>query len=89
MFRLYSDLIAEMQGLEPEHFHVIRPVTKLSQNSYRIRAIFCTIKRLWNTVPWRQQPLRVQSACSRGGFYAGSGIHSRPDPGHSYQSVVH
>jgi hypothetical protein len=29
MFRLYSDLIAEMQGLEPEHFHVIRPVTKI------------------------------------------------------------
>lgn len=27
--RLYSDLIAEMQGLEPELFHVIRPVTKI------------------------------------------------------------
>jgi predicted RecB family nuclease len=32
---LYSDLLAELQGLEPEKFHVIKPVENFEPESYR------------------------------------------------------
>jgi hypothetical protein len=33
---LYSELLAELQGLEPEFFHVIRPYTGFEPESYRL-----------------------------------------------------
>jgi predicted RecB family nuclease len=33
---LYSQLLAELQGLEPEHFHVIRPNNGFESESYRL-----------------------------------------------------
>ena len=35
---LYSELVAEMQGLEPERFHVIRPNVAFEPESYRLGA---------------------------------------------------
>jgi hypothetical protein len=90
MFRLYSDLIAEMQGLEPEHFHVIRPVTKIvtklvphSRNLLRHKKAIGTLFLGVNS----------RSGCSPRAagavFMPGRAFTRAPTPGHSYQSVVH
>jgi len=42
---LYSELLAELQGLEPEFFHVIRPYTGFEPESYRL-ASFAAYYRL-------------------------------------------
>ena len=42
---LYSQLLAELQGFEPEFFHVIRPGTDFSPESYRL-ASFAAYSRL-------------------------------------------
>jgi hypothetical protein len=34
----YSELLTELQGLEPEFFHVIRPYTDSEPESYRLNA---------------------------------------------------
>ena len=33
---LYSQLVAELQGLEPEFFHVIRPSTGFERESFKL-----------------------------------------------------
>ena len=42
---LYSELLAELQGLEPEFFHVIRPYTGFEPESYRLAsfAAYCRL----------------------------------------------
>ena len=42
---LYSQLVAELQGLEPEFFHVIRPATGFEPESYRLAsfAAYCRL----------------------------------------------
>jgi predicted RecB family nuclease len=45
---LYSQLLAELQGLEPEFFHVIRPGTGFEPESYRLAsfaAYYRAVKR--------------------------------------------
>ena len=45
---LYSELVAELQGLEPEFFHVIRPNTGFEPESYRLAsfaAYYRVVKR--------------------------------------------
>src|SRR6516225_9579465 len=45
---LYSHLLAELQGLEPEFFHVMRPYTRFEPESYRLAsfaAYYRVVKR--------------------------------------------
>lgn len=45
---LYSQLLAELQGLEPEFFHVMRPYTRFEPESYRLAsfaAYYRVVKR--------------------------------------------
>jgi predicted RecB family nuclease len=35
---LYSELVAELQGMDPEFFHVVRPYVGLQPESYRLSA---------------------------------------------------
>jgi predicted RecB family nuclease len=49
---LYSELIAELQGLEPEFLHVVRPNTNFAPESYRL-ASFAAYYRVVKQALWR------------------------------------
>ena len=72
---LYSELLAELQGLEPEFFHVIRPHVGFEPESYRLSAFaayYRVVKRALQerretAVPMKPIPSRSAIAISAGG----------------------